>query len=82
MMGLLGDKKGMAQAILSEIPRKTEEKNVPKGLEADFGGACEKCASDLIEAVNAGEPRRVVSALRSLMSMIQKEEEYSEPSEE
>ena len=63
MMGMLGNKKGMASAILSEIP-KIEVKDVPVGLEADFGKACEECASDLIEAVKAGEPGKVVRKAR------------------
>lgn len=82
MLGLLGNKKGMASAILKEIPHKIEEKKVPEGLEADFGKACEQCASDLIEAVKAEEPRMVVRALKSLMAMINKEEEYADPAEE
>ena len=81
MMGMLGNKRGMASAILSEIP-KIDVKDVPVGLEADFGKACEACASDLIEAVKAGEPGKVVRAMKSLMQMIDKEDEYSEPSEE
>lgn len=80
MMGLLGDKKNIAAAIMSEM-RMPEEKKVPEGLEADFSKACEKCASDVIEGVKAGDPRMVSRALRQFFAMSEREEEYSEPSE-
>lgn len=78
-MMMLGDKKKIAQAILSESPVKVEEKPVPQGLESDFSKALESSASELIDGIDKKEPLRVAKALKQFMAMCSREEEYSEP---
>lgn len=82
MMGLLGNKnKRISQVILSEMAG-PQQKDVPQGLEADFGGACDQCSQEIIDGIKAGDPRKVSQALKRFMAMSEREEEYSEPSEE
>lgn len=81
MMGLLGREKKIAQVILSEMAG-PQKKDVPQGLEADFGGACDQCSQEIIEGIKAGDPRMVSQALKRFMAMAEREEEYSEPSGE
>lgn len=79
MMGLLGNKnKRIAQVILSEMAA-PQQKDVPQGLEADFGGACDQCSKELIDGIKAGDPGKVSRALKQFMAMSEREEEYSEP---
>ena len=79
MLGLLGDKKKMVSLILSEYPKKAEEKEVSQGLESDFSKAHDAIASELIEALKAGDPGKVSRSLKSFIKLCSKEEEYSEP---
>lgn len=77
MMGLLGgDKRKIAQIILSESP-KPDGKEVSQGIESDFSGAIESIAKDLIEGVKSGDPRMVSRSLKHFIQMCGKEEEYS-----
>ena len=77
MMGLLGDKKKIAQLILSEMPKHMEEKEVPQGIEADFSKAHEALASEMVEAFKQGEPGKVSRALKQFIKLCVKEDEYS-----
>lgn len=79
MMGLLGDKKKMAQFIISESHKKPEEKNVPDGLEADFSKAHEAAMSDFMQAIKQDEPGKASLALKQFIKFCIKEDEYSEP---
>lgn len=79
MLGMLGDKKKIASIILSESPKKIEEKNVPQGLESDFSIGLESLASEMIEGLKNGEPGMVAKALKQFIILCKKEEEYSEP---
>lgn len=79
MMGLLGDKKKMAQVIMSETHKEPEEKNVPQGLEADFSKAHEASMGEFMQAMEAGDPGMGVRALKQLIKLCLKEDEYSEP---
>lgn len=79
-MLLLGAKKKIAQAILSEGPKKAKEKEVPNGLEADFSEALESLAGELCAAVQSGDPGMVSRSLKRFIHLCQKEGEY-EPGE-
>lgn len=82
MLGLLGDKKKIVQLVLSERPSHMEDKKVPQGLEGDFSLACEAIGKDLIEAIKNEDPRGVSLAIKHLMKLSMKEDEYSEDEEE
>lgn len=77
MLGMLGDKKKIAQLILSERP-KVEEKAVPQGIEADFSQGLDALASDLVEGLKGGDPGMVSRSLKQFIKLCMKEGEYSE----
>jgi hypothetical protein len=77
MLGLLGDKKKIAQIILSEMPKHIEEKEVPQGIEADFSKAHEELAKEMIDGFEQGEPGKVSRALKQFIKLCMKEDEYS-----
>jgi len=79
MLGLLGDKKKMAQIIISESHKQPEEKDVPQGLEADFSKAHEASISDFMQAIKQDEPGKASLALKQFIKLCSKEDEYSEP---
>lgn len=79
MLGMLADKKKIAQVILSESPKKLKEESVPQGIEADFSQAQESLAGEIIEGLKNGDPRMVSQALKQFIVLCDKEEEYSEP---
>jgi hypothetical protein len=81
MLGLLGDKKKIAQIILSEMPKKVEEKSVPQGIEADFSKAHDALSEDIIQGVKDGEPGKVSRSLKQFFQLCMKEGEYSEEGE-
>lgn len=81
MLGLLGDKKKIAQIILSEAPVKAEEKKVPQGIEADFSKAHDALAGDIVKGVQDGDPGMVSRSLKQFFKLCAKEGEYVEEGE-
>lgn len=75
MMGMLGDNKKRAAAILGEISYK--KKDVPQ-VEGDFSSAKEALAKEIIDALNEKDPKALAKCLSHFMSMVEKEESYSE----
>ncbi len=81
MLGLLGNKK-IAQLILSEVPKvEVEEKEVSKGLEADFSKAHEALAGELMEALKSGDNASFARSLKRFIQLCDKEGDYSEVGE-
>jgi hypothetical protein len=81
-MMLLGDRKKIAQLIISENHQAPKEKDVPQGLEADFSKAHESAMSEFMQALEQGEPGKASLALKQFIKFCIKEDEYSEPEEE
>lgn len=77
MLGMLGDKKKIAQVILGERPM-VKEKDVSKGLEADFSSAYGQMGMQIMKAFKEGEPEKLALAIKDLVMMAEREEEYSE----
>lgn len=75
-MLLLGERKKIAQVILSEGPKKAEEKEVPNGLEADFSDALESLAGEIVASVQSGDPGMVSRSLKRFIQLCHKEGEY------
>lgn len=69
---LLGDKKKMAAAMAGTFkPMKEEAK-------ADFPGAMEGFAADVLNSIKAGDAQMLAKSLSNFMQMCGKEEEYGE----
>lgn len=81
MLGMLGDKKKIAQIIIGERPM-TEEKKVSNGLEADFSSAYGAMAKDILSALEEKSPERLSQSLKSMIQAIVREEEYQEEAQE
>lgn len=77
MLGMLGDKKKIAQLILSEKPKMATEKAVPQGIEADFSDAHEALAGDLVKGIQSGDPGMVSRSLKQFIQLCMREDEYS-----
>jgi hypothetical protein len=77
MLGMLGDKKKIAQVILGERPM-MDEKKVPNGLEADFSTAYGALSKDIMSAIEEKSAERLAASLKSMIQAIVREEEYKE----
>lgn len=81
MLGMLGDKKKIAQIIIGERPV-VEEKKVSNGLEADFSSAYGVMAKEVIMAMEEKSAEKLASSLKSMIQAIVREEEYQEDMQE
>lgn len=81
MLGMLGDKKKIAQIIIGERPM-VEEKKVSNGLEADFSSAYGAMAKEIMGAMEEKSAEKLASSLKSMIQAIVREEEYQEDSKE
>jgi hypothetical protein len=81
-MLLKDNKKGLVTIIMSKMKdsdnMKTESYNASKGAELDNSSSCEKCAKDVLDAIEAKSPKRLASSLKELMKMLDEEEDYKE----
>jgi hypothetical protein len=77
MLGMLGDKKKIAQVILGEKP-KSMDMDVPTGLEADFSSAYSQMGMKIMKAFKEGDPKSLAMSIKELVMMAEREEEYSE----
>lgn len=81
MLGMLGDKKKIAQIIIGERPM-VEEKKISNGLESDFSSAYGAMAKEIMSAIEEKSSEKLASSLKSMIQAIVREEEYQEDSQE